>query len=180
MWVVHVCKKSHLGSHIGVVQDETSSRMRNSCVSISNSWSRTISSFYYGSEYDFYYTLFLLHFGRLPTEKHNGPDLLCDPCTHLLWWGISVNLEFLGVIRVYQSHISCNDGLYIIECFLMYLIPMPSNFLSLQEFGDFGMTPLSYQWGEWDKHVTALHTKISVVLDHAKEPTEVFDSSWWC
>ena len=37
-----------------------------------------------------------------------APILLCEHCTHLLWWGIRVNLEFLGVIRVGQSHISCH------------------------------------------------------------------------
>ena len=62
----------------------------------------------------------------------------------------------------------------------MHNIPMPRDLLSLQGFGDFGMTTLSYHRGEWGKHVTALCPKISVVFNHAKDPTEVFDSSWQC
>ncbi len=88
--------------------------------------------------------------------------------------------QILWSIRVGQGYVFCNDCLYIIECCLMYLIPMPKDLPGLQGSGAFGMTTLSYQWGEWGKHVSALHPKISVVLDHSKKSTKVFDSSWRC
>ena len=37
------------------------------------------------------------------------------------------------------------------------------------------MTTLSYQRGEWGKHFTTSCPKISIVLDHAQETTEVSD-----
>jgi hypothetical protein len=58
---------------------------------------------------------------------------------------VSVYLKFFGVVRVGHSHISHDDGIYFIECFLMYLITMPRDLLGLQGFGDFGMTTLCYQ-----------------------------------
>ncbi len=45
---------------------------------------------------------------------------------------------------------------------------------------DFSMTTVSYQRGEWGKHFTTSCPKISIVLDHAQEPTEVFDLLWRC
>jgi hypothetical protein len=52
--------------------------------------------------------------------------------------------------------------------------------LGLLGSGDFGLAALSYQRGEWGKHFTTSHSKISVGLDHAQEPTEVFDLFWQC
>ncbi len=57
----------------------------------------------------------------------------------------------------------------------MYLIPIPMSFLSTFGFGNFGMTTLSFVWGEWGKHFTTSFPKISIVLDHAQETTKVFD-----
>jgi hypothetical protein len=57
----------------------------------------------------------------------------------------------------------------------MYLIPVPSPFLGLIGSGDFCMAALSYQRGEWGKHFTTSCPKISIVLHHAQESTEVFD-----
>ena len=58
MWDVRVRKQSHLRSWIGEVRDETSSRMRNSRVLISNSWSRTISIFTCYKKELFYHHIF--------------------------------------------------------------------------------------------------------------------------
>ena len=107
--------------------------------------------FKYGQELNFYDTVFLLCFREFPAEECNGHILLCNHCAHLSWWGISVDFKFFGVIRVGQNYIFCNDCLYIIICFLMYHIPMPRDLPGLQGFSDFGMTTLSYQWGEWGK-----------------------------
>ena len=63
----------------------------------------------------------------------------------------------------------------VVKCYLMYCIPVPCPFLGLLGFGDFGMATLSYQRGERGKHFTASCPKISIVLDHAQETTEVFD-----
>ena len=62
---------------------------------------------------------------------------------------------------------------------MLFDVPCPNakGPLSLQGLGNFGMTTLPYQRGEWGKHVTAVHPKIFVVFDHAKEPTEVLDCS---
>jgi hypothetical protein len=40
-------------------------------------------------------------------------------------------------------------------------------FLSLLGVGDFGMTALSYQCGEWDKQFSTSCPEISIILDHA-------------
>jgi hypothetical protein len=50
-------------------------------------------------------------------------------------------------------------------------------FLGLLGSGDFSTAALSYQRGEWGKHFTKSGPKLSVVLDHAQTPTEVFDLS---
>jgi hypothetical protein len=43
-----------------------------------------------------------------------------------------------------------------------------------------GSATLYYQRGGWGKHFTTSCPKISVVLDHAQEPSEDFDLFWRC
>jgi hypothetical protein len=57
---------------------------------------------------------------------------------------------------------------------------VPCPVLGLLDSGDFSMTTLSYQRGEWGKHFTTSCPKILIGLDHVQEPMEVFDLFWWC
>ena len=122
----------------------------------------------------------LLCFCQFSTEECNLPITLSYNCTKLFRQDISVHLTFLQIIWVSQSYIFCNCSLHIVKSCLMYLIPVPSMLLGLIGSGDFGMATLSYPRGEWGKHFTTSCPKISIVLDHAQEPMEVFDLFWWC
>ena len=122
----------------------------------------------------------LLRFCQLSTKECYWPVTLSNDCAKLFRRGISVYLKFLRIIWVSQYNISCDSSFYVVKCFLMYFIPVPCLFLGLLGSGDFSMTTLSYQRGEWGKHFTTSCPKISIVLDHAQETTEVFDLFWRC
>ena len=120
----------------------------------------------------------LLRCRQFPAGKCKWPITLSNHQAQLFRRGVSVYFKFFWIIWVGQDYILGDCKLYIIKCFLMYLIPVPWTFLCLFGFVDIGMTTLSYHWGEWSKQFAASRPKISIVLDHAQKPTEVFDLFW--
>ena len=122
----------------------------------------------------------LLHFCQFSSEECYWFITLSYDCTKLFRQGVGVYLKFFLIIWVSQYYISCDSSFYVVKHYLMHFIPVSCRFLGVPGSGDFRMTTLSYQGGKWGKHFTTSCSKISVVLDHAQETTEVFDLLWRC
>ena len=82
---------------------------------------------------------------------------------------VCVNLKDFWKVRIGQNYFFSNSSFYMIECFLMELVPVPGYLFSSFCFWDFGLTTLSNQWGERGKHIALTCPEVVVILYHAKE-----------
>jgi len=93
---------------------------------------------------------------------------------------VSIYLKALRIVRVGQGNITGVGCLYVVKCLLVNHIPMPQPLFCVIGPCGFGVSSLTNQIGWWSQHFTLTCPDVSVMLNHAQIPTELFNSLWQC
>jgi hypothetical protein len=102
---------------------------------------------------------------------------LCNYCTHLFWWGISVKFKLFWVVRKGKGHIFAMAPFKSSNAFWCTLSQCQGTFLVF-----FALLTLIWPHSP-TREVSGSSNycafpMISVVPDHPKKSTEVFNSRW--